>query len=311
LWYGYRDFVAVVVPAKLAEYHARYYGERGRRWSADLPALASAYLDRWSLTLDGASMHGMVGLVLPVRRADGSAAVLKLSPIDPEHPGEGTALRTWAGDGAVRLLEEDPKTWTLLLERAGPRDLLSEPDDLVAVRIIANLLARLHSHTAPPDVPRLADVASRMVESTPTAAASLSDPAEAALLRRWADAVTEVIDEAGNRLLHWDLHYENVLAGEREPWLAIDPKPLAGDPGFDLLPALHDRFDEIRAANDPDAAIHRRFDLMVEVTGQDRTRATVWSLARTLQNSLWSIEDGDHRLDPIQVAIANALTARK
>jgi len=149
-----------------------------------------------------------------------------------------------------------------------------------------------------------------MIETTPDAALALSDPVERVLLRRWADAVAEVVDEAGNRLLHWDLHYENVLAGEREPWLAIDPKPLSGDPGFELLPALHNRFDEILAAPDPRRAIRRRFDQMVEVMGLPRDRAVAWSLARTLQNSLWGVEDGETTLDKGQVLVAEALAAR-
>lgn len=31
-------------------------------------------------------------------------------------------------------------------------------------------------------------------------------------------------------MIHCDLHYENVLAADREPWLVIDPKPVSGDP---------------------------------------------------------------------------------
>src|SRR5690606_10428198 len=79
--------------------------------------------------------------------------------------------------------------------------------------------------------------------------------------------------EPGDRLLHWDLHYDNVLAGEREPWLAIDPKPLAGDPGFDLLPALDNRWDDVVAGGDVRRAVLRRFDLLVEALGLDPARS--------------------------------------
>ena len=69
-----------------------------------------------------------------------------------------------------------------------------------------------------------------MVEDAPTAATKFGDPAHRRVLRYWADATAEVVGEAGDRLLHWDLHFENVLSAEREPWLAIDPKPLLGHP---------------------------------------------------------------------------------
>jgi streptomycin 6-kinase len=62
-------------------------------------------------------MHGQASLVQPVRRADGTPAVLKLPLIDEEHPGEAAALRTWDGDGGVRLLDEDPDTSVLLRDR--------------------------------------------------------------------------------------------------------------------------------------------------------------------------------------------------
>jgi hypothetical protein len=52
------------------------------------------------------------------------------------------------------------------------------------------------------------------------------------------------------------------------------------------------------------------FDLLTEVLGLDRRRATGWTLGRVLQNALWDIEDGDTALDPAQIAIAAALTRR-
>lgn len=119
------------------------------------------------------------------------------------------------------------------------------------------------------------------------------------------------LQQPGDRLLHWDLHYDNVLAGEREPWLAIDPEPLAGDPGFELLPALDNRWEEVKATGDVARAVLRRFDLLTEVLDLDRRRAVGWSLGRVLQNSLWDIEDGKAMLEPTQVAIATALLRRR
>jgi streptomycin 6-kinase len=298
----------IVVPPALAAYHARSYGEEGRAFTAALPGLVAGFLQRWRLRLDGPPRHGMVALVLPVVGADGTRAVLKLSPMDEEHAGEATALRTWAGQGAVRLLDDDPATGTLLLERLhDSRSLADLPDDLRAVQVVSELLARLTAHPAPRGIRTLASVAERMLADAPAAAQSLADPDARRLLARCAAAVREVADDAGDRLLHWDLHYENVLAGDREPWLAIDPKPLAGDPGFDLLPALGNRWDDVVATGNVERAVRRRFDVMVEVLGLDRDRAVAWTLGRVLQNTLWDIEDGQAP-DPAQAAIAVALT---
>jgi streptomycin 6-kinase len=300
----------IFIPAGLAAAHAKYRGDAGRDWIAQLPRQAADFLERWELRLDGPSWHGMASLALPVRQADGTPAVLKLSLPDEDHPGEASALRVWDGDGAVRLLREDPRTWTLLLERLdAARDLRAVADDLEAVRVIGELLARLTSHQAPADIQLLADVAARMVAAAPAAATALDQDGARRLLR-WADLVDEVLPDTGDQLLHWDLHYFNVLAADREDWIAIDPKPLAGDPGFDLLPALHNRWEELAATGDPQRGVLRRFDLLVEILGLDRSRAAAWSYGRILQNCLWDIEDGRLPLDPIQLAIAEALQRR-
>jgi streptomycin 6-kinase len=293
----------IEVPAALAAHLAKFHGDRGREWATRLPRCAEDFCRRWQLAPDGVPMHGYVGLVLPVRCADGTPAVLKLQLLDPEHPGEPEALRVWDGDGAVRLLAADGEA--MLLERLRARDLMSEPDPLKAVQIIADLLVRLHRYPPPPQARLLGEVVAAMLESVPTAVRALS-PDDARLVRGWASAVAEVATEPGNALLHWDLHYENVLAGDREPWLAIDPKPLRGDPGFDILPVLHDRWDGVDARG----STLRRFDLMVEVLALDRARATAWTLARTLQNTLWDISDGGHHVDPVQRAVAEFLTSR-
>jgi streptomycin 6-kinase len=301
----------IVVPESLAVVQERYNGESGRAWIAALPAIAESYLDRWGLTLDGPGRSGMAALVLPVRRPDGSPAVLKLQRRDDESDGEATALRTWNGGGAVRLLHEDPATATLLLERLeGGRSLATMAHDLAALEILTEILARLVAHPAPPQLRHLRDIATDMVRQTPAAVDRIPDPERRHLLTLCAAVVAELVTEPGDRLLHWDLHYENVLAGEREPWLAIDPKPLAGDAGFDLLPALWNRWDDVVATGDVPRAVRRRFDLMVDRLALDRTRAVGWTLGRVLQNGLWNVEDGEPALDEAQVAIAAALLER-
>ncbi|SDD78896.1 aminoglycoside phosphotransferase family protein [Actinokineospora iranica] len=300
--------IRIDVPAAFAAAHSR--SGDGRAFIAALPALAATLADRWELRLDGPARHGEASLVLPVIRADGAPAALKLQRVTEESLAAPVGLRAWDGDGVVRLLAHDPDTSAMLLERLdGARSLATLPDD-PAMAVLADLLARLVAKPAPPGLRRLADIAAAMLDQAPRAVPGLRDPAERRLVLTCAAAVAEVIGEPGDRLLHWDLHYDNVLAGEREPWLAIDPEPLAGDPGFDLLPAMISRAD---AALTPAAATRaalRRFDLLTEAIGLDRRRAARWTLGRVLQNALWDIEDGKTALDPAQVAIARALPRR-
>ncbi|MDA5145492.1 hydroxyurea phosphotransferase [Streptomyces sp. AD681] len=291
----------IVVPEGLVAAQAKYNGEAGRAFVDGLPALAAGFLERWELRLDGPPMHGWAALVLPVVRGDGTEAVLKLQILDAETEGEPLALRVWAGDGAVRLLDHDPATGTMLLERLDAGRMLSHVEDSrEAVQVIARLLAHLTATPAPPGVRCLGDIARGMLERTPGTLERIADPADRRLVADCAAAVREVAAEPGDRLLHWDLHYENVLAAHRAPWIAIDPKPLAGDPGFDLLPALDNRYD-------PDET-RWRFDAMTDVLGLDRERARAWCLGRVLQNSLWNVEDGDP-LETEQMEIGRLLRA--
>ncbi|MEE1835412.1 aminoglycoside phosphotransferase family protein [Streptomyces sp. SP17KL33] len=288
------------VPEELAETQEKINGEAGRRFIADLPRLTADFLDRWDLRLDGRPMHGMCALVVPVvGTADDTPAVLKLQIPDAESEGEPVALRHWNGNGAVRLLDHDPTTGTMLLERLDPARMLShEPDTHKAILVIARLLAHLTATPAPPTVRRLSDIATDMLERTPVVLARIPDPSDRRLLTDCAAALREVVTDPGDRLLHWDLHFDNVLGADRSPWLAIDPKPLAGDPAFDLWPALNNRFDP--------SDIHWRFDAMTDVLGLNRERARAWTLARLLQNALWEIEE--HRtLDPEDLELGRRL----
>ncbi|WP_411135765.1 aminoglycoside phosphotransferase family protein [Streptomyces sp. C10] len=291
------------IPEELVATQARFNGAAGRDFIAALPERAAEFLDRWGLKLTGPSLNGMSALVLPVERADGTPAALKMQLLDEESEGEPVALRVWGGDGVVRLLDHDADTNTLLLERLDEKRHLSTLDDSrEATRILAELLARLSAVPAPGGLRQLGDIARQMLDTVPDAVRKVADPAERALLQSCAAAVREVVGDPGDRLLHWDLHYDNILAADREPWLAIDPKPLAGDPGFELMPALAHDFAP--------SEVRYRFDLMTEVLGLDRQRAAAWTLGRALQNLLWNIEDEEDELDQEQLAIARLLLGR-
>ncbi|CAM2852523.1 aminoglycoside phosphotransferase family protein [Prescottella defluvii] len=292
----------IEIPAALIATQNKHGGAAGRAFVAALPELVDELLERWELRPDGPAMHGQTALVLPVRSRDGGESVLKLQVVDDESVGEPAALRVWNGDGAVRLLEHDPATGAMLLERLDFSRHLSSTDARAAVQIIAELLSRLTSRPAPGGMRRLGDVAAAMLEDVPGAVTRLATDDDRRLLIDCAGALRDVVAEPGDRLLHWDLHYDNVLASEREPWIVIDPKPLAGDPGFELLPALVNRYDPAETA--------WRFDLMTDVLDLDRERARAWTLGRILQNGLWDIEGGECRLADQQAAIARMLLAR-
>jgi streptomycin 6-kinase len=91
--------------------------------------------------------------------------------------------------------------------------------------------------------------------------------------------------------VHTDLHYANVLAGDREPWLVIDPKPVSGDPHYEVAPLLWNRWDEVAASGRVRDTVRRRFHTVVDAAGFDEDRARGWVVVRALHNVLWALED--------------------
>ncbi|MBA3743057.1 aminoglycoside phosphotransferase family protein [Sporichthya sp.] len=255
-------------------------------WLAVLPARTAELLDEWSLTADGPPIAGRLSLVVPVRSADGRPNVLKVGYPHDEAAQEHLALRYWGGNGAVELLRADPRRFALLLERAGPEN-LTERWDLEACEIVGGLYGRIHV-PAPPQLPSLAAALQRWTEQLRHAPAALPPR----LVEQAIALGTDLASDPGctGTLIHTDLHYENVLASERETWLVIDPKPLSGDPHYELAPMLTNRWDEV--AGQVRAATRRRFDTLVDVAGFDEGRARAWVIVRVMHSAVWAVEDG-------------------
>ncbi|WP_020668049.1 aminoglycoside phosphotransferase family protein [Amycolatopsis nigrescens] len=270
------------IPATFAE-KAVELGDGARDWLASLPGLASHYAREWGLRFEGEPMHGYAGVVQPARRADGTQVALKLGWQDEDTRDEPIALSTWAGRGAVLMLEHDPATGVLLLELLdASRSLNDEP--LGKAIEVAGELARRLAVPAPAELSREQRTeAKELVEELPRSWHDLGEP----FGRRLVDAAVEVCRDlgpsSGSLLVNEDLHFENVLAGAREPWLVIDPNPLAGDLEFGVIPLLWNRSTE--------STLDERMAAVVSAMGLDADRARTWTLVRAVQNWLWMVED--------------------
>ncbi len=285
----------------------RLLGPDWEAWLDRLPGLAEAVLTGWELTLDGEPMHGFCSLVLPVRTPSGTAAVLKLhTDADAEESDhEHLALQRWRGRGAVRLLRADPGQRALLLERLEQVDLRERWDE-EACEIVGRLYGRLH--VAP--MPQLREQAAFV---TRWGAALERDahavPAPRRLVDQAVALARDLCREPASAVIHGDLHYENVLLGERggEPtWLVIDPKPTNGDPSYEVEPMLRNRFEEYGSAVGAGSVrdgIRRRFHTLVDTAGFDESRARDWVIVRSVLNAHWAFADS--------VRAARALTVEE
>lgn len=256
-------------------------------WVSRLPGLVRDLLDEWELTDTGVQRHGVCAVVLLVETADGEPAALKVGWPHPEAEHEHLALQHWHGNGAVRLLRADPGRSAMLLERLHPTD-LTESWDVEACEIVGGLYGRLHV----PAVPQLRTLSSYVAEWTRRLAEL---PRSAPLPHRMVEQAVSLgrafvsDDGCDGTMIHGDLHYENVLAADREPWLVIDPKPVSGDPHYEVAPLLWNRWDELDG--DIRGGVRRRFHAVVDAAGLDEDRARDWVVVRMLHNALWSLED--------------------
>jgi streptomycin 6-kinase len=271
---------------------------RGPAWAEfvhRLPRLVAELVEEWELSVDGVPTHGYCALVLPVRTAAGLPAMLKLSFPDDESEHEHLALQHWQGNGAVKLLRADPHRYAMLLERLHRED-LNRLGDLEACEVTAGFYARLHV----PALPQLRTLSSYIARWT--ADLTRLDPS-APLPRRLVEQAlalgTDFVadPQTNGAIIHGDLHYENVLAADREPWLVIDPKPMSGDPHYEVAPLLWNRWDEILGSPNPRDAVRRRFHTVIDTAGLDEERARDWVVVRMIHNAMWCLEDNPDGFD--------------
>lgn len=293
--------------AFLAATRARV-GDDVDRWLAGLTAYVGELVERWELALGEPFAGGSIGYTVAATRAGNEPVVLKITFPDGWFPEEVAALARWDGDGAVELIDHDPRG-AMLLERAVPgATLLEDPDEDRAMLLAADILERLWRATTDGITP-VADEVGRWAATFDERNAALGGPVPADLADEAVEAMRELLATSQEAiLLHGDLHLGNVLAAEREPWLAIDPKPLVGDREFDVTALIRDKQDELVA--DPEAAprrLQRRFDLLAERLSCDRDRLRSWSVAVMTDYALGCFEEQDPERGRLQVAVAELL----
>jgi streptomycin 6-kinase len=241
------------------------------------------YLARWRLVPDGGPITTRSSDLLPVRRA-GLPAMLKIARESEERWG-GHLMSWWEGEGAARVLARDGAA--LLLERAtGGRSLVEMSRgscDDEASRIICGVAARLHAPRGGPP-PELIPLPRWFAALEPAAAR------EGGILRLAAAAARGLLAAPQEVVvLHGDIHHGNVLDFGPRGWLAIDPKRLVGERGFDFANLFCNPDLTTAAAT---GRLARQASVVAEAAGLDRSRLLRWILAWAGLSAVWCREDG-------------------
>jgi len=285
------------------------HGEEAIAWLERLPAILANCQRRWSLTI-GPPFALTFNYVAPAVRADGTQVVLKVCSLTDEFPQQPEALRLVDGYGMVRLLECDPAEEIMLLERLMPGTFLRNvEDDEVSTSIAASIMRKIwrpvpekHPFKTVQDwgkgFDRLRQYYGGGTGPFPKA---LLEEAET-LYRELSASMVEPV------LLHGDLHHENILAAEREPWLAIDPKGLVGEPAYEVGAWLRNPMPQLLDMPQPGRILARRIDQLAEELGFDRARLRDWGLAQAMLSAWWSMEDSGE-LSIFSITCAELLAA--
>ncbi len=280
------------VPEGLTRATTNREGAAGTAWLVELPSIVTRLLDEWGCELDGAPTHGEVAVVLPVRRGDVPAA-LKVSFPHPGNRSEPHALRSFDGDGAVRLLDADEDAFALLLERAGPETLESVATAEEAIDIAGDLARRL-AVPAPAGTPALADTTEGWEAELDQQVAALPDALPTAVVDRARSTIRALATDPTSTMLHGDLHFGNVLSAERQPWLAIDPKGWRGTAAYDAFTVAAGKREALLAAADPERAFRDRIRRFASAADVDAGLALACVQARATSSYLYQrLHTGD------------------
>jgi len=269
-------------------------------WLERVPDLVADCVEEWGLRLGEPYVQGAAGYAVRAELPDGAPAVLKLIFPDRESEHEADALALWNGDGAVRLLARDDERSALVIERCAPGTALSAAGPDVALEVLIGLLPRLWVEAAEPFHP-LEDEASWWVGYLPEQWERSGRSVERRLVDAAVDALSSLSRTQGEQvLLHQDLHGDNVLAAEREPWLVIDPKPLLGEREFSVAPIVR----SFELGQSKREALYR-LDRLTSELGLDHDRARAWTIGQTMAWAFESDYIGTH-LDTVRWLLEDA-----
>jgi streptomycin 6-kinase len=282
-------------PDTLAIYDGLSKTRDGRDWLAALPSLVHELAAEWEIELGEPFHGGSAAWVASATLNDGTPAVLKVSWPHREAREEGTGLALWNGNGACRVLREDRDRYALLLERCVPGIPLNKIDRSPEERLLiaAAVLNQLWIPAPEQGFELVADVTAEWAQTARERMDKFKPPFDAKLVDDGIQLLETLPNTAARSvLIHGDFNPGNVLSAARVPWLAIDAKPMVGDPGYDPGPLLLQVDPPLEYA-DPAPVLRDRYRLFADAVGEPAERLLQWSLAREVESALWYVSRGD------------------
>jgi len=282
-----------IIPEDFARFMRKVFGEEGRAWLDRLPAILATCEERWNLTLGAPVRNLSFNYVAPAVLADGTEVMVKTGLTD-EFPSQPEALRHFDGHGMVQLLAYDEDDAVMLLECLKPgTSLRAMGDDEAVISAAADVMRKLWRPLPQQQYPfptvcdwgkgfeRLRKLYNGGTGPLPSALFEKAEKLYAELSASMAEPV----------LVHGDLHQDNILSAEREPWLAVDPKGVIGEPVFETGALLRNFWPDILSIVDPKSLMASRIDQLAAELGFDRERIYAWGFSQAVLSAVWGVED--------------------
>ncbi len=256
----------------------------GAEWLAGLPTAVEEQCSRWDLTINGPVAHGSNAVVVPVERA-GANFALRMSPPGDEVSEQVRALRWWDDQGTVRLYDADAARGAMLLELLG--DPLDNQPIHEAVEVLGHLMRRL-AVEGPKDVWSTQELAKASAQKMKDHLTGQTGAVPPQYLLAALDVAPKLTASTATAAVNGDLHSAQVLRGQREQWLVVDPVLYRGDIEYDLGRILWTRLDDMA----DDAEIQQCFDTATQAAALDHSYAHAWVIFRTVDYWLWGLSVG-------------------
>lgn len=267
------------------------HAEKGERWLMQIPDLVADISKVWRLVVDQPFQNLSYHFVAPCLCDDGSEAVLKIGFAEEDSivAKEAEFLRVVDGDGAVRLFRFDEIRCALLLERLRPGENLVElarNDDEQATAQAIRVLKKIRR--LPPKENQFPTL-EKWVDSF---LGAKKTNFEYARVKKAQKIFERLIGSSERQLLHGDLHHQNILSAQRDGFLAIDPKGIVGEVGFEISVFLNNPRGWLLDAPERGKLLHRRVEQFAEAFALEPGDLRDWAFAEAVLSAWWTIEDG-------------------
>lgn len=263
------------------------HGEVGKIWLSRLNDLIAYCKQKWQFELLPVKKLSF-NFVAPIVFENGSKAILKLGLPGKEFQSEIAALASYNGNGFCKLLDAEPGKGIMLLEYIEPGAYLNTVQDEIAkATVTTNLIKSMIGLNPLPSYSF--QTAGDLHNDLLSLHKRFGNTAILEYLFENAVSAYKAIesDPHQQRLLHGDLHQENILSAQDGEWKAIDPKGIISETGYELIPFLINDLERRNIA----AAINKRIEIFSDLLKIDRERIIQWGIFRSVLSAYWQMED--------------------